>query len=329
MRAYELFQRLKVRLIPVKGPELDFTSANGRLVAHILGEVDTNEAEVIGERIQRQVIQRAELGKNHGGPRGYGISADGVALVEDEADNIRNWYSLIAAGGSIASIVRESKLHHSSVKDILLNPRNAGFRLLTGQEYPTPHPAVVDRDLWETVRVILTNPARGHRRGDRVRWLGSNIYQCGACNSSHQMSSKYFGTGHRIYIHRECGRWWSADAIDEHVERVVRAWIKKFVRKPVPPTRKRAGSELAAKRLRLSQVKESFELDDDVDEFKAVVKRLKREIADLQAKTAMDTSSDVLSSLSTDLWDTLTDPHRKRAILKTIMTVTLEPAPKD
>ncbi|MFD7709597.1 recombinase family protein [Streptomyces sp. NPDC059786] len=50
----EILRRREVSVLCVKGPESDVTTAAGRLLAGILGEVDTFEVEQMSEREQRE-----------------------------------------------------------------------------------------------------------------------------------------------------------------------------------------------------------------------------------------------------------------------------------
>lgn len=67
----ERLRRAGVPLLAVKGPELDMTTAAGRLMAGILGEFDTAESEIKGERVARAARQRAQEGRASG-VVGYG-----------------------------------------------------------------------------------------------------------------------------------------------------------------------------------------------------------------------------------------------------------------
>ncbi|WP_328467257.1 recombinase family protein [Actinoplanes sp. NBC_00393] len=55
-----------VSVLAVKGPELDLTTASGRMMAGILGEFDTAESEIKGERVARAALQRAQEGRANG-----------------------------------------------------------------------------------------------------------------------------------------------------------------------------------------------------------------------------------------------------------------------
>ncbi|MQA87283.1 MAG: hypothetical protein GEV03_22310 [Streptosporangiales bacterium] len=71
----EGIERLKacgVSVVCVKGPTLDMTTAYGRGVAGMLGEVDTMEVEIKKERQQAGYEAAAGRGRWHGGTRGFG-----------------------------------------------------------------------------------------------------------------------------------------------------------------------------------------------------------------------------------------------------------------
>lgn len=65
----EILRRHEVSVLCVKGPELDLATAAGRLLAGLLGEVDTFEVEQMSEREMRQ---RVERGLPPTGPRCFG-----------------------------------------------------------------------------------------------------------------------------------------------------------------------------------------------------------------------------------------------------------------
>ncbi len=67
----ELLRRAACPVTPVKGPELDMSTAYGRGMAGLLGEFDTMESEVKGERVARAAHQRAQQGRANGAA-GYG-----------------------------------------------------------------------------------------------------------------------------------------------------------------------------------------------------------------------------------------------------------------
>jgi DNA invertase Pin-like site-specific DNA recombinase len=67
----EMLRAAACPVTPVKGPELDMATAYGRGMAGLLGEFDTMESEVKGERVARAAKQRAQQGRANG-VVGYG-----------------------------------------------------------------------------------------------------------------------------------------------------------------------------------------------------------------------------------------------------------------
>jgi site-specific DNA recombinase len=68
------------------------------------------------------------------------------------------------------------------IRSILLRPRIAGLATYRGEVLEgvtVEWPAIVDRDVWDAVRVILTDPVRRTTPGNTPRWLGSGLYRCG------------------------------------------------------------------------------------------------------------------------------------------------------
>jgi DNA invertase Pin-like site-specific DNA recombinase len=124
----EILKTHRVKIVTVKGPELDLSTAYGRAMAGLLGEFDTMESDVKGERMRSSILQKAYAGKQAGGghrPFGYQIqfkivSASGekirrriedperdVTLHPTEAPIVRDCAARVLAGEAIASLVRD------------------------------------------------------------------------------------------------------------------------------------------------------------------------------------------------------------------------------
>jgi len=162
----ELLGKLGVRILPVKGPELDLTSASGRMLAGILGEHDTAESEIKAERIRLAALERAEEGRANGMPlygwrRVYEHDTRGRVISWRDVENpetapiVREIVSRILAGESLRSITEDlnrrgvpapgagwRRAHRSysqdaegtrwsktSVRKIAMRPANIGFRI--------------------------------------------------------------------------------------------------------------------------------------------------------------------------------------------------------
>lgn len=112
-------QAARVGLIPIKGTELDFTSASGRMMAGVIGEFDTAESEFKSERILAKVEELAAEGKiANGGPRPFGFTRIYVGegprrkiirdeINEEEAEVIRDCARRILAGEPARSVATD------------------------------------------------------------------------------------------------------------------------------------------------------------------------------------------------------------------------------
>lgn len=194
----EILRKHRVVLVCVEGPTIDCSTAYGRGMAAMLGEVDTLEVDLKGERQNLANEQRAESGLPHaGGPRAFGFERDGMTLIPAEAEAIKAAYGQILSGGSLRSIAkqwteadlrtdrqrREGKSwRFTSVSDVLKNPRYAGIRAYQGMEYKAQWPALVPEDVYRAVYAILTDPSR-RPTGSYGTALLSTVALCGVCGS--------------------------------------------------------------------------------------------------------------------------------------------------
>lgn len=332
----DVFREHRVRLVPVRGPEIDCSSAGGRMVAGILGELDTAEVDIKSERQQDEVRQRAKQGRPHGGPRMFGVAADNRTLVEAEAEQLRAWFGLLLAGGSVSSIVRASGRPHSSVRKMLRNPRNAGLRILDGQTYPASNPAIVTETVWRAVVGILDGADRRTSFTNSHRHLGSGVYQCACGKGVNIAYSSWNGRTYRRYRCADCGRSWTAQRIDDYVEDVVAEWLRRHGSKlptfePHDPAAALA-SEAAAVRRRIEQTRDAFTADPDTDpaDLVAALRGLRTQLADIEARMKADQSAGALAALvaaddPVAEWRKLKDAPRRKAIVRALMTVTLQP----
>jgi len=90
------------------GEQVDTRSAAGRMVLNVMSSVGQWEREAIGERTSAAMQHKASLGEFTGGvaPYGYALGADGVALVEVNAEQavITEARALRSAGLSLRKV---------------------------------------------------------------------------------------------------------------------------------------------------------------------------------------------------------------------------------
>lgn len=110
--------KAKVIVLPIDGPQLDLTTAAGRMVAGMLGEVDTGESETKSERIVDAARERAHEGRAHakcpyGWKRMYIYDSRGkVVSYEDivdeaEAAVVREIVARLLTGEPVRAITRD------------------------------------------------------------------------------------------------------------------------------------------------------------------------------------------------------------------------------
>lgn len=203
-----------------KGPELDLTTASGRMLAGILGEVDTAESEVKAERVARASLQRAQEGRANGTlpfgwRRQYVADDQGRVLTfhdeEDpaEAKFVRDIVDALLSGTSLREVTQSlndrgivspygKQWGSSSVRKVALRPANAALRVYQGIVIgPAAWPALVDQDQHERVTALLTDPARRRSRdGARRHLLSYGIGKCGVCGGILRVITR---AGHPMY----------------------------------------------------------------------------------------------------------------------------------
>ena len=133
------------------------SSAYGRMMAGLLGEFDTAETEIKGERQKLANEEAARAGKRFtGGQRPFGYEDDHVTVRPAEAEAIRWAADALLAGGTISAVMREwnrrglntaqgrKPFSRQSVTAILRNPRVAGLAVLPQREDPDDRPELDD-----------------------------------------------------------------------------------------------------------------------------------------------------------------------------------------
>lgn len=198
--AIEFLARHRVSITLVKGGELDLTSAAGRAVAGLLGEMDTMESELKSERVARAALGRAEQGRAnghvaYGWERVYVRDATGVVQswqdVEhpEQAAVVREIVARLLANETLRSVanrlnargvapprralrvangrpdVPARRVAHEwqpgTVRKVATRAANVGIRERGRQSFAlAAWPAIVDRAQHDQVVALLTAPSR-------------------------------------------------------------------------------------------------------------------------------------------------------------------------
>jgi site-specific DNA recombinase len=202
---------------------MDPTSASGRVVIGVLGEIAEMEIALKSERHVVALERHARAGKVPHGKALLGYTTTGE-IVPHEAEVVQRIFAKFQAGESLRSLARslteEGVPTRSSrpwntrtIRDILGNPRFAGWALYRreimtdadGNPVRGQWEALVDPDTFTLVQAQLADPARKTNKvGTDRRYLGSRLYVCDYCGGPIQTvnGGKYFCSGHIIRDHK-------------------------------------------------------------------------------------------------------------------------------
>jgi DNA invertase Pin-like site-specific DNA recombinase len=338
--------------------EIDLSHDQGRLVARLLTSVAKAETERKGARHREANEQAARAGKRRlGTPRPFGYREDRVTRHPVEAVAVADACKALLGGGTLSGVMREwvktglrppqapfgplpaNPWTRTSIRTILLNPRIAGLSVYRGEVVGTGvwEPLVAE-ETWRAVRGILEDPARKPPRGVRTLLGGLALCRCG-----NVVSGMPSHTGRYIYRcvpHiRDTARTGphvarQAGVVEEFVERTVMARLSQpdavdLVAVP------EGGPDVAALREEAAAIRANLE-EMAGDRALGLVTRAQliaatgqgsarlAEIADELAEAARES---VLAPLVAGgdvagVWAGL-DLSRKRAVIKTLMTITL------
>jgi site-specific DNA recombinase len=210
-----LCERAGVRLVL---PSYDYDLADPEDRNRFYGEVLHAQREVarLSKRIRRFCLQEAQEGRaHHGGRRAFGSVGAGKhrvseAQAERERELIREAALRIRDGDSLRGIVVDwtdrgitgsqgKPWTTRTLSRMLREARLAGLREHHGTLYPSDLiDPILDRGLWETIRAILTDPARlAMAVGGTPRYLLTGLAFCGVCKAKLRIEYK---DGTRYYI---------------------------------------------------------------------------------------------------------------------------------
>ena len=340
----------------VKSPSFDLNTADGQMVARIMAAADTAEADRIAERVRDNVRARVRDGEYHGGPRGYGVAADGRTLVEGEAERIRDWYRHVLDGGTLRGIavalnrdgvpsMSGAPWRAAVVRKILVNPRNAGLRVVAGAQYPASHPAIVDAEVWRATADVLTAPGRNANRGagTATKHLGAGLLTCGRC-APRTVASGYHARGHLVYRCLTCWRTWRAEPLNEFVNALVEELLTAAdAAERLLPRRPVGGVDTAALHTEAKAIRANMAADAaafftaargaTAAAVRAGLEAGERRLAEIDAAlVAAGRVSPAAGVLTADdpvaAWRAIGDVARRQAIVRALMTITLGAPPR-
>jgi DNA invertase Pin-like site-specific DNA recombinase len=349
----EILRKAGVSLIATRGPSLDMSNAYGRMMAGLLGEFDTAESEIKSERQQLANREAAVAGKiRKGTPRPFGWKPNRITRDPAEAEAVETAYRALLAGGTVAGVVRdwerrgvrphqapESPWTRTSVRQILLNPRNAGIAMYRGAE--------VGRGEWEPIVDEQMFRATVQMLGENKQWSKGVTTMLGGiarCRCGNQVGGSTSARGHNAY---RCIQGTRGDRPGPHVH-VIAGPVDEFIGKlvvhrlsepdamdlVVPKAKGNATAlqdEAMGIRQRLDRLGPLFALGEisEVD-LKGGRREGEIRLAEIEAELADLGRESVLAPLvaarnMAAAWEGL-GTDRRRAVVNALMTVTLNPS---
>jgi site-specific DNA recombinase len=175
----ELFDAHGVSFVSVT-QQFNTTTSMGRLTLNVLLSFAQFEREVTSERIRDKIAASKRKGLWVGGtlPLGYQMKDGKIAVVEDEAERVRQIYRRYLELGGVNALVRELRERNVRTKSRLLTTgatrggilfgRGSLFYLLRNHFYigkvkykdeilPGEQPAIMERALFDAVQQKLTD----------------------------------------------------------------------------------------------------------------------------------------------------------------------------
>lgn len=287
---------------------IDLSTPGGRAMARTMATFAQYESDIKRERLKLWSKQHAESGKNPGGLRPYGWSADDrKRLVPEEHEVIKDIADRILAGESLNSIVRDlndrmiptatwhpplawKSWSSTVVRSMMLRPRLAGWRVHNGDQVARGEwePAL-DEHVWEQVKSVLIDPdRRSGGMGARVNLL-TGLARCGICDQP--VTIQYGGPkrpklSKNAYGCSTCGTWRAQPAVDSYVEGAVVAYLEAMKLEPDPDVDPAVEARCQMLRQRIQDENDRYADDDThtLAEHRRILGRLKERLSEEQAK---------------------------------------------
>jgi hypothetical protein len=333
---------------------IDLGTDSGRLAARILIAVAKAEQERKSERQKLANEAAAVAGKRRlGTPRPFGYSADHVTPDPAEGPAVASACAALLGGGTLSGVMREWNAAgvmpaqsrsgrgwtRQSIRTILLNPRIAGLSAYRGEivGHGDWEP-LVSEETWRAVHGILEDPARKPPRGVRTLLGGLALCPCGnvVCGMPNHQTQRVYRcqpqTRNRDWDGGHIAR--QAEPVEDFIQKLVIGRLScadaaGLVAVP------EGGPDVGALR------EESAAIRTNLDEMAvdralglitraqmlAATERASARLGEIEADLEHAARENVLAPLvaaqnAAAAWEEL-DLSRKRAVIKTLMGITL------
>lgn len=198
-----LVMKHNIKLISLS-ENIDTSTAMGRMFIFMLGILAQMFRENLSEEVSKGLAKRADLGgRNTFAPYGYEIIDDGLVIVEEQAELIREVFRLLIENKmgyySIAKHLNENKImglrggnfHGSTIEIILNNHTYMGMNHWKRKGKPESeriirdggHIPIIDEETFNKAQDILGRRSRKEMSRSSYDYPYSTILKCGKCGS--------------------------------------------------------------------------------------------------------------------------------------------------
>lgn len=322
----------------------DTSTASGELTLTMLAGLARAESRTKSERIEAWQEHRRNNGRTPTGPRPFGYQRGGpdnpnvLTIDRVEAAVIRKVAKQVLAGKSFRSILRDlaasgvvgksgKPLSHRGLMRIMLTPTIVACRETSPGVFveSSEWEPILDRDKWDAVRAVLTDPARRTNHSTGRRHLLAGIVRCSRCldtDSDGWMRSMPGRDGVR-YSCPTCYLSIDAAQTEDVVQRDVLAmldpkmWRRLRQGQPIAAMRNGAATEKA-----LEELSARFMAGDiDATEFADLANALRRRYeVDSAPPPPLPNVADLAKA-----WPKFTLEQRRLVIMAATETLTIEP----
>lgn len=352
---------LNVPVYTVSAGTLDLTTPAGRAVARTVAAWSQYEGEQKATRQVAANVQRAASGVRVGRVGyGYRRTDAGVDIDPAEAAVIRDAAQRVLDGESLRSVCKRldeqgvetpgkaGTWTTQTLKQLLLRPSLAGLTVHRGEvvgRTPADSPRVIDEDTHDRLKALLTDPLRRTAPAGRSpKYLLGGIARCGRCGgvmvrAVGRIARQKSGASKRqppSYVCGECYRVRrKQDLVDALVEGIVVGRLQmadaaQLFATGDPAALTQARAALEAIDARLENAADLYAAGDiDAGQLARITERLRADRA--QAAAAVDAAlpaavpAELMGDHAAEAWEALS-MDSKRAVLETLVTVTIMPA---
>lgn len=203
-RRVELSQKIKTRM---KKSNVNVISITEPIEDSPIGFFQEGILELLAEyyirnlssEIKKGKVERASQGLHNGElPYGYDYDGEkGLKINEEQAEVVRKIFELYLGGmgyNGIARYLNDSRIptqtgkkwRHYQTNRILNNSKYAGMLYYSGNYYESKVPAIVDKEKFETVKLLRGNRASkiNYNTKGKLKSFLVGILRCGECGCS-------------------------------------------------------------------------------------------------------------------------------------------------